>query len=302
MSGGFGGGINIGPGGIGGSIGGGINVGGIGISGGVSIGPGGISASIGVNLPMPGMFRPTNRRIGAIVAQVTIEEQERDELTITEHPVEQGAPISDHAFKRPSEVTIRAGWSLAVAGDLSANGGGIYGQLLQWQAALQPFDLVTGKRTYKDMLIQSLTVTTDQRSEFALMADIHCRQVIIVKTSATQAATSEDPNNQTDPANASPADKGDKQPTEWASKQDYDPITGNPTTPEADQPPQQITNIDPITGNPVDPGTTTPSATGDQATKTMQMNTTEEQRISKSMTSDTGGFIEPPSQLLLVDR
>jgi hypothetical protein len=127
-----------------------------------------------------GMFVPQRRSIGGIHAQVTISEQEHDELQITRHPVEQGAPISDHAFKEPSEVRIRAGWSTAAAGDLSANGNGMYGLLLSWQAALNPFDLYTGKRTYHNMLIQSLVVTTDNHSEFALLADITCREVIIV--------------------------------------------------------------------------------------------------------------------------
>lgn len=156
-----------------------------------------------------GLFVPNKRSIGAIVAQVTISEQERDELTITEHPVEQGAPISDHAYKRPSEVTIRAGWSAAKSGNLSANGGGVYAMLLGWQATLHPFDLHTGKRSYKNMLIQQITVTTDSHSEFALMADIVCRQVIIVATKKTQAATNSNPANQADPAsNAPPQEKG----------------------------------------------------------------------------------------------
>jgi len=161
----------------------------------------------------PGLFVPYRRTIGGIPAQVTIQEQERDELTITEHPVEQGAPINDHAFKRPSEVTIRAGWSAGWAGDLS-DVSGVYGTLLMLQASLQPFELYTGKRHYKDMLIASIAVTTDQSTEFALMADIVCKQVIIVKTKTAEASTySEDPNNQEDPqSNASQQDNGDQQP------------------------------------------------------------------------------------------
>lgn len=46
-----------------------------------------------------------------IIAQAVIEEKHHDELEITEHPVEQGAMITDHAFKRPAELTLRLGWS-----------------------------------------------------------------------------------------------------------------------------------------------------------------------------------------------
>lgn len=72
--------------------------------------------------------RPT-RSIGAIVANVTVEERHRDDMEITDHPIEQGALVSDHAFKRPAEVTITVAWSnspSAPAGLL----GGITGSLL----------------------------------------------------------------------------------------------------------------------------------------------------------------------------
>jgi hypothetical protein len=153
-----------------------------------------------------GLFVPQGRSIGGIIAQVTIDETETDELMITEHPVEQGAAISDHAYKRPSRVTIRAGWAAQRDGqaqDLSANSG-VYGYLLSWQAALNPFDLYTGKRVYHDMLIAGITVTTDQTSEFALMATISCQQIILVSTSTTQVATSTDTANHTDPGTTAP--------------------------------------------------------------------------------------------------
>lgn len=46
-----------------------------------------------------------------IVPDATIEEVHSDEMEITDHPVEQGTVISDHAFNRPSELIITAGWS-----------------------------------------------------------------------------------------------------------------------------------------------------------------------------------------------
>ena len=160
----------------------------------------------------PALFMPYKRSIGGIVAQVTIEETATDDVTITEHPVEQGAPIADHAFKRPATVTIRAGWSVTGAYDLSAETG-VYGLLLSWQAALLPFDVVIGKRRFPNMLMERLVVTTDERSEYALMADITCRQVIIVGTQTTSNQTASDsPSDQKDSEEtASPAEKGDQQ-------------------------------------------------------------------------------------------
>jgi hypothetical protein len=246
---------------------------------GVSISPGGVSVSAGVNLPrpsfgVPGLFIPNSRSIGPIHAQVTIDEQERDELTITEFPVEQGAPVSDHAYKRPSEVTIRAAWSVAGAGDLSANGGGIYAKLLQWQAALMPFNLVTGKRTYSSMLIQSLVVTTDSRTEFALMAEIHCKQVIIVATQTTQAAVSQNPNNQADPgSNATPSNKGDQQPKDAG---DGTVIEGSPVVSGSGEPPGQgpAQTVVPVADVP-------DTIEGDPIENTVTKNTTPEQQNDK---------------------
>lgn len=155
-------------------------------------------------------FVPYNRSIGGIIAEVTLEETHRDDITVTEHPVEQGAPIGDHAFKRPVEVTIRVGWSAQKHGDIADTG--MYGILLSWQAAFNPFEIYTGKRKYSDMLISSITVTTDSHSENNLIATVVCRQVIIVATETTQASISSDPTSHATPSNTAPSiDKGQEQ-------------------------------------------------------------------------------------------
>jgi hypothetical protein len=214
-AGGIGGGVgvNIGPGGIGLSGGIGIGGAGIGISGGLGFGGLSLSARVGVGGFMPALIMPRRRNIGGIFAQVTIEEQHTDEVQITDHPIEQGAPISDHAFKRPISVNINAGWSTAWAYDLSAESG-IYGMLLALQLSFIPFDLVTGKRTYPNMLIERLIVTTDHQSEFSLMTQIGCRQVIIVKTATTSVSSSasDDPNAHKEGGTTPNNPKGD-QPT-----------------------------------------------------------------------------------------
>jgi len=158
----------------------------------------------------PALFIPYRRSIGGIFAQITIDEQHTDEVQITDHPVEAGAPISDHAFARPQQVAITAGWSKATAFDLSAESG-VYGLLLSLQTSFQPFDIYTGKRHYKNMLIERLAVTTDQHNEFSLVANIVCRQVIIVNTTSTTVSGKSDSNSeQTDPEKtATPAGKGE---------------------------------------------------------------------------------------------
>lgn len=137
------------------------------------------------------------RTLGIIRAQAVLEERHTDDLTITEHPVEQGAQITDHAFKRPSEVVLRYGWSKSflagLLGSVSAlqpnlAGGNldeVYKSLLQLQASRIPFDIVTGKRKYKNMLLKSLAVTTDAGTENALVVTATCVEIILVQTKAT---------------------------------------------------------------------------------------------------------------------
>jgi hypothetical protein len=109
---------------------------------------------------------------------VWIEEQHRDQLIITEHPVDQGASVSDHAFKRPAEVTLRLGWNGESIQDIQAT----YALLLQLQSSRTLFDLYTGKRSYINMLIADLAVQTDERTEYVLMATARCREVLLVNT------------------------------------------------------------------------------------------------------------------------
>ena len=132
------------------------------------------------------MVRP-QRSIGELIADVTVEEQHTDELEITEHPVEQGAAIHDHAYKKPMTVTIRGGVTDAKdGGDGSEQPSKeFYDKLVDLQAKREPFDIVTGKRKYKNMLIKSLSATSDADTENCLIFEAECQEVIIVATRVT---------------------------------------------------------------------------------------------------------------------
>lgn len=130
-------------------------------------------------------FTP-KRNIAEFVAKVTVSEDHHDKLTITKHPVEQGAAISDHAFKEPALVRIRVGWSNS---DDEADGdpqyaSNVYLQLLALQSSRTLFDVNTGKRAYVNMLMETLTTITDPRTENSLLAEISCQELIIVETVA----------------------------------------------------------------------------------------------------------------------
>ena len=145
------------------------------------------------------MVAPT-RSIGGLVADATVEETHTDELEITEHPIDQGASITDHAFMRPREVVIKFGFSNSTGtGGAYSNAGlptlpsvlagsgarqidEIYQQLLGMQATRQLLNVYTARRKYANMLIKSLRVSTNKETENVLMVEALFRQVILVST------------------------------------------------------------------------------------------------------------------------
>ena len=129
-----------------------------------------------------------SRIIGGVIPDVTIREVHRDDLIITDHPVETGAAISDHAFKRPVEVEMLCGWSNSTAGT-EGYVEAVYAALQALQAIRIPFIVLTGKRLYRNMLIAGLQVQTDQTTESALMVSCRLREVIITSTRQTAVPT-----------------------------------------------------------------------------------------------------------------
>lgn len=167
-----------------------------------------IQSLLGVNTPRNISWTPKDPVTGGysqtnfILPQITFEEKHLDRMAITEHPVEQGAAITDHAYKIPAEVFVRYGWSRSGGG---VSGGTtlaslprnislipqfgdptllskVYAKLLALQESRQLVNLSTGKRLYRNMLISALATESDRRKENILDITIAFRQVVIVAT------------------------------------------------------------------------------------------------------------------------
>ncbi|AHB06347.1 hypothetical protein U875_14030 [Pandoraea pnomenusa 3kgm] len=142
------------------------------------------------------------KMLGTIRIGVTIEEVYNDELQITEHPVEQGAATTDHAYKRQPDVILKCGWSNADYAALLSSPvvdfddfgsttqseyiDAVYSQLLKLQESRVPFDAVTSRRKYSNVLLQGLRVVHDTKTSGALMLTATLRQIRIVQTKATR--------------------------------------------------------------------------------------------------------------------
>lgn len=145
-----------------------------------------------------------DRNIGGMIPDVMVRESHRDELEITQHPVEIGAPVSDHYYVKPVELQLEMGWtnsSLSAINITSLLEGNlptlsfdesrvkeVYGQLLSLQKSGVLISIVTGKRIYNSMLISGLSTETTAETEYALIITANCREVIIVTTSAASIA------------------------------------------------------------------------------------------------------------------
>lgn len=148
------------------------------------------------------------RKLGDLIPVTVVAERHQDTLRITQHPVEKGAVIADHAIKEPATLTLEYRWSesgssLLLNGNVNADvktPAEVYEQLLALQAAVELVDVYTGKRVYQNMALVGIKTDTDKHTENILAVTISCQQVILAtaqtlvlttQSSTTNAATPE---------------------------------------------------------------------------------------------------------------
>jgi len=110
-------------------------------------------------------------------------------LTITEHPVEEGASITDHAFVNPKGLSIEVGMSdvcvSLVEGQFAqrfSRSVSAYDTLERLLEERIPISLHTKLATYHNMLIENLTAPDDYQTRNGLRATAFFREVIVVRT------------------------------------------------------------------------------------------------------------------------
>ena len=128
----------------------------------------------------------------SIIPDVTISEFHSDEVTVTTHPVDTGAQISDHAYKQPATVVCSFGWSNSsrllnsvldgsiFRGLESAND--VYKRLLKMQEERQQLKLSTGKRVYDNVIITKIQTTTTVDTENAAIIEVTFQEILLATT------------------------------------------------------------------------------------------------------------------------
>jgi len=157
------------------------------------------------------------RSMSGLAFDAVFEETHEADLEVTDNPVETGVVVSDHAFMKPLKVTISAGVSdtplAGWGGGFQINAGALVGGgtgegkdfwsrnvtrdpfasdtsrskrayelLTELQKRAEPFDLQTGLKLYKNMVITSIRTSQDKDTSGALLFTAELREVIVVKT------------------------------------------------------------------------------------------------------------------------
>ncbi len=145
--------------------------------------------------------------IGEVQLDVSVAEEHVNAATITEHPVENGSIIADHIFLIPDELTLTGiitdtpvrildGLRGAVAGEISALGGALAGEavdgstpsiaafraLRRIHISREPVTVVTGLKTYTDMVMVEFRVPRSVDTGQALRFSARFRKITFVDT------------------------------------------------------------------------------------------------------------------------
>lgn len=127
-------------------------------------------------------------------------------LTITQHPVETGAAISDHAYVNPVELTMQIGMSDVMTSIIpgqfsqgSSRSQTAFEVLMQLQSQRIPLDVMSMKfGLFKNMLIETIAAPDDYTTQLGLKATVTLKEVFVatvktVKVSARPHVTDSTP-------------------------------------------------------------------------------------------------------------
>lgn len=140
-------------------------------------------------------------QVGAIALDATVSEEHSADADITSHPVEDGAPVSDHIRAQPDTITLQGIISdtpiseadRRATDDTESAGRAekAFHALRQLRDTGQVVDVITGLHVYRSMAVKSLRAPRDARTGDALRFTITLAQVRKVQTQtvAIQART-----------------------------------------------------------------------------------------------------------------
>lgn len=114
-------------------------------------------------------------------------------LSITEHPVQSGASISDHAYEEAAKLTFDIGMSDVmqsyIPGQFSDNSSrsiSAYAKLRELQTLRLPLSVVTKLDSYSNMLVETISTVEDNKTTYGLRATVTLKQVFVVNVNTVK--------------------------------------------------------------------------------------------------------------------
>lgn len=104
-------------------------------------------------------------------------------VKLTEHPVQDGAAVNDHAFIEPDEVTVDIGMTDAMEGAGDSHSVNGFTTLKAIMELREPVELVTRLKVYPSMVITALSSTDDFTTMNALRASVTFTKLVTVSVS-----------------------------------------------------------------------------------------------------------------------
>ena len=117
-------------------------------------------------------------------------EQHGFNSTVTSHPVEKGADITDHVVVQPETVTLECIVSDTPIGDAAdARDGGVpsaevFARLIAIRDAREPVEVETSLTTFSNMILESLSIPT--RDGDALNFRASFKQLVLIEADRTK--------------------------------------------------------------------------------------------------------------------
>jgi len=148
---------------------------------------------------------PLDEEVGITLFKfdASISENYSKQAVLTDHPVEEGADISDHVRSLPEEVEIN-GWvsnnpiiaaaSIREGSPPRSIAEDAYGELRRIMDERVPVRLVTALREFDNMILTSISVVRNKDTGRIIDATIKLRELIIATTETTDAPEPEQSN------------------------------------------------------------------------------------------------------------
>lgn len=144
---------------------------------------------------------PLNWSLGGMRFDAWLRLQHSTSLTITQHPVETGASVTDHSYFNPRRFSFDIGMTDCVVapqfqGD-SNRSVNAYNALVDLQKSRQRLTLVSKYGIFPNILIESVDVSDDYSTKNAMKATITLLEIIVAKLHTVKASADPQVTDQT---------------------------------------------------------------------------------------------------------